>query len=162
MSKTFNRYIIILAIIVFIVRIIMSVQEDQTNNNVSSNKEEIVKEIVFEVEVYEYIQSLNISHPDIVFAQARIESGNFQSKLFLDYNNMFGMKMPNNRPTLAIGKTSTGFAIFNSWKESIIDYAIYQSYYAKNLTEEEYIDFLNKNYAEDPIYSIKIKKHINK
>ena len=114
------------------------------------------QEVAFEDSVYQYILFLNIKHPEVVFKQAKIESGNFKSKVFREYNNMFGMKMPYKRPTMAIGKTSSGFAIYDSWKDSVIDYALYQAYSAKNLSEEAYIDHLNDHYAEDSLYNSKI------
>ena len=93
--------------------------------------------------------------------KAKLESGNFQSNLFKKYNNMFGMKHPYKRPTLAIGKTESGYAIFNSWEDSIIDYAFFQVYSAKGLNKNDYILFLNKHYAEDPNYDKKIINIIN-
>ena len=60
-------------------------------------KEQIVQEISFEDSVYNYILELNIQHPEVVLRQARIESGNFKSRVFLENNNMFGMKIPYKR-----------------------------------------------------------------
>ena len=66
-------------------------------------KEQVIQEISFEDSVYNYILELNIQHPEVVLRQARIESGNFKSRIFLENNNMFGMKMPNKRPNMASG-----------------------------------------------------------
>lgn len=110
----------------------------------------------FRDSVFNYIQELNIKHPEIVFRQAQIESGNFSSKVFRENNNMFGMRVPFRRANTVIGE-NRGYAVYESWKHSVLDYALYQMYSAKNLSEEEYIKFLAKNYAEDPHYATKLK-----
>ena len=120
-------------------------------------KEQVIQEITFEDSVYNYILELNIQHPEIVLRQARIESGNFKSRIFLENNNMFGMKIPNKRPNMVSG-SNRGYAVYNSWQESIIDYALYQVYSGKNLSQEDYIKMLNNNYAEDVNYLNKLIK----
>ncbi len=120
-------------------------------------KEQIVQEISFEDSVYNYILELNIQHPEVVLRQARIESGNFKSRVFLENNNMFGMKIPNKRPNMVSG-SNMGYAVYNNWQESVIDYALYQVYSGKNLSKEDYINMLNNNYAEDVEYLNKLIK----
>ena len=63
---------------------------------------------------------MRIEHPYIVYAQAMIESNNFQSKIYRENNNMFGMKMPERRATLAIG-INKGHAVYRNWRECVID-----------------------------------------
>lgn len=120
-------------------------------------KEQIVQEISFEDSVYNYILELNIQHPEVVLRQARIESGNFKSRVFLENNNMFGMKIPNKRPNMVSG-SNRGYAVYNNWQESVIDYALYQVYSGKNLSKEDYIKMLNNSYAEDTEYLNKLIK----
>lgn len=98
------------------------------------------------------IESLNIEHPRIVFMQFREESGNGTSYLARECNNLFGMKMPSNRPTTAIGKTKSGFAIYKSIRDCIIDYALWQQAYARGLSEDEYLRFLRTTYINDKKY----------
>lgn len=160
MKKILQLAIFIIVIIIPVGSIIIHNNNIKNEREIIDEKQEIIKEISFEIELYEYIKSLNIAHPEIVLAQAKIESGNFKSSLFLQHNNLFGMKLPRKRATVATGKTPSGFAKYKSWQYSVIDYALYQTYSAKNLTEEDYIKFLNRNYAEDPIYNIKLKKLI--
>ena len=114
-------------------------------------QQQAIEQISFEDSVYTYIIELNIKHPDIVLKQAKIESGNFKSKIFIENNNMFGFKKAYKRANTQIG-VNRGHATYNSWQECIIDYALYQTYSAKNLSKEEYINFLGKHYAEDPNY----------
>ena len=120
-------------------------------------KEQIIQEISFEDSVYNYILELNIQHPEVVLRQARTESGNFKSRVFLENNNMFGMKIPSKRPNMVSG-SNRGYAVYNNWQESVIDYALYQVYSGKNLSKEDYINMLNNNYAEDTEYLNKLIK----
>ena len=114
------------------------------------------QEVAFEDSVYQYILFLNIKHPEVVFKQAKIESGNFKSKVFRENNNMFGMKIPYKRASIAGGE-NLGYAVYNTWQESIIDYALYQTYTAKGMNKEQYIQHLGASYAEDPDYKAKVK-----
>lgn len=104
------------------------------------------------------IYDLNIAHPDIVIAQAIIESGNFKSNIFKENNNLFGMKMPKYRKTTAIG-INRGHAVYKNWRESVIDYALWQGERAKYSTANQYLRRL-KSYATDANYISKIKQRI--
>jgi hypothetical protein len=104
------------------------------------------------------IYNLKIAHPDIVMAQAIIESGNFKSNIFKENNNLFGMKMPEYRKTTAIG-TNRGHAVYRNWRESVIDYALWQGKRARYSTTNQYLRRL-RSYAADPNYITKIKKRI--
>jgi len=102
----------------------------------------------------------DIKYPDIVFAQAILESGNFTSKLFKTHNNLFGMKVPSKRKTTALNKK--GYAKYDSVDDSIQDYYLFQQYVMRNkeMTRDEYIRFIGRNYAEDKNYINKINKTI--
>ena len=102
--------------------------------------------------------SLKIAHPDIVMAQAIIESGNFKSNIFKENNNLFGMKMPEYRKTTAIG-INRGHAVYRNWRESVIDYALWQGKRARYSTTNQYLRRL-RSYATDPNYIKKIKQRI--
>lgn len=117
---------------------------------------EIIEQLEFEDSVRVYINELNIAHPDIVLRQARIESGNFTSTIFKENHNMFGMRVATQRPHLSIGENK-GYAVYESWKHSIIDYALLQSWSYKKLNREEYLGRLGNTYAEDPLYIQKVK-----
>ncbi len=155
---------IILGVFLLIYLIVLSFFTFTYKRDSGGNPEEIQEvdsiEILIQDQVYDFIKEINVAHPEVVYAQAKLESGNFKSKLFIEYNNIFGMKMPERRPTIAIGVTKSGFAVYESWKHSIIDYAIYQVYSAKGLSQEKYIEFLNRVYAEDNEYDVKIKRII--
>lgn len=104
----------------------------------------------------EYIEELNIAFPEIVFAQAKLESGNFKGKMFLENHNLFGMKKPSIRSTTAKGE-QYGHAYYDSWKESVLDYALWSCRYLSHVkTKEQYLDYLANNYAEDTLYIKKL------
>ena len=108
----------------------------------------------------EYILELNIKFPHIVYAQAILESGNFKSNIFLENNNLFGMKVSKLRPTTNKGEDKN-HAFYNNWKESVQDYAFYQAAYLNKIkTEDEYFQYLKINYAENPFYVEILKKLI--
>lgn len=106
------------------------------------------------------IKDLEFPYPHIVYSQAILETGWFNSPIFRENNNLFGMKLPYTRPTLAVG-VNRNHAVYLSWRQSLIDYKIYSSLYTWNLTEEEYLTFLETTYAEDPMYRKKIESIIN-
>ncbi len=105
---------------------------------------------------------LEIQHKEIVFRQAYVESGNFKSKLFKKGNNMFGMKRASQRVTTALKKTIGGYATYQHWIHSIIDYKLWQG----ETKIKDYKTFLKKrNYAQNPNYishlkSVRINKDI--
>lgn len=103
-----------------------------------------------------FMQQIGIEHPHIVLAQMKLESGNYTSKLALENNNYFGMKQPRKRATTSVGEKN-GYASYKSWVHSVLDYALWQKEYARELTENQYLDSLAK-YAEDKNYIFKVKK----
>lgn len=109
----------------------------------------------------DYLTEVNVKFPEIVYAQAVIESGNFSSSLFLNHNNPFGMKIAKQRPTLNNGGHPI-YASYYSWQHSVLDYAYFQSRFMKAYdTQEKYLNRLSQIYAEDPTYIDKLKKVIN-
>ena len=113
--------------------------------------------------LYEQIIQKDIKFPDIVFAQAVLESGHFKSQLFLNNNNLFGMKTPKRRETTAINKGKSGYALYKSWDSSVDDYRLWQEFTLKNkedITEKEYFSLLGRVYASDKSYVETLKKVI--
>jgi len=115
-----------------------------------------------ETKLIEKITELNFKYPYIILAQAKLESGHFKSTIFLENNNMFGMKEAKLRANLAKG-TNRGHAYYETWQESVIDYALYYSSYLRSInTEGEYFEYLRQNYAEDLTYVQRLKEIIKK
>lgn len=101
-----------------------------------------------------FIEDLNLKFPHIVLAQARLETGNYESEVFIKNNNLFGMKEARVRCHTSKG-TRLGHAYYDSWEESVLDYALYQSaYFYKIKSERQYFKQLEKmNYAEADNYT---------
>lgn len=107
-------------------------------------------------EVKGILQELRIEHKEVVLTQFKEESGWGTSGLAVKYNNVMGMKESNSRPTTATGKTDTGFATYDSVRDCLIDYALWQSSFARGLSEEEYLKFLRRVYTKDGEYLYKM------
>lgn len=108
-----------------------------------------------------YILELNIRFPHIVYAQALLESGEFNSHIFKENNNLFGFKVAKLRPTTNLGE-NRGHAYYANWRECVVDYGFYSAAYLKEIrTEDEYFQYLGQNYAEDPNYVSKLKKIVS-
>lgn len=128
----------------------------------SETKSIIIKESTKENEfspkkLRAYILELNIKFPHIVYAQARLETGNFKSEIFKTNHNLFGMKVATLRPTTNKGEEN-GHAYYEGWRESVVDYAFYQAQYLSDIkTEAEYLQYLKANYAEDPNYMTQLQ-----
>jgi flagellum-specific peptidoglycan hydrolase FlgJ len=103
------------------------------------------------------IKNTKIKFPHIVYAQSILETGNWNSTIFIENNNLFGMRNSFSRATTANG-SSMGYACYNTWKDSLYDYALYQSSYTRHIkTEDDYFNHLKSSYASDPLYVNKLK-----
>lgn len=125
----------------------------QQNTILQFTPEKLAKEVI----------NQNIIHPDVVLAQAMLESGHFKSNLFKKNNNVFGMKFPRQRQTTSKGE-KYGQAYYSNWIDSVKDYKLWQQ--SRNLTslsKDEYIKKLDKIYCIPPScasnnYSSKVKQ----
>lgn len=107
------------------------------------------------------LRKSNIKYPYIVLAQAKIESGNYTSKVFKENNNLFGMKEPNVRTTTALG-TKNSHAYYLDWVSSVYDYAMFQNNRMQGVdAESEYYAKLADGYAADSTYAAVIKKTVD-
>lgn len=103
------------------------------------------------------INNMNFRFPHIVYAQCLLETGNFSSPIFIENNNLFGMREAKLRLTLSKG-TKRNHAYYNNWKDSLYDYGLYYSTYLYKITsEEDYFNYLQQYYAENPEYVSKLK-----
>ena len=122
----------------------------------------IIKEtdIFNKSQLIELLKDLNVKFTHIVMAQYIIETGHWKSKIFLENNNLFGMKEALRRVSTSKG-TQLNHAYYNHWRESVYDYAFYQCRYLGNLnTEAEYYQYLGGSYAESGNYVEVIKKTV--
>ena len=112
------------------------------DDSVKFSQDNLVKEL----------KRLNVRFPHIVLAQSILETGHWESRIYQENNNLFGMKQARARATTAKG-TQLGHAYYDDWKESVTDYALYQAAYLNKLrTEKKYLNYLDKNYAEAKNY----------
>ena len=105
------------------------------------------------------VYSMNFPYPDIVIAQAKLETGHFKSEVFKMNNNLFGMRHPLRRVTLSRG-SNLNHAVYNSWQHSLMDYAMwYNKYCSKFQTKDEVYNYLQRVYSTNKNY-IKILKQV--
>ena len=144
--------------IMFIIVTIIEAKENKKNNL----QEVIEFTPCYKDSIANFLIELKVKYPHIVLSQFIIESGNYTSKIFLENNNPFGMKLSWNRATTALG-IKNGYAYYSNLRDAIIDYAFMQSsYYRSAKTEEDYYILLQKSYAEDKEYINKVRKIANK
>ena len=99
----------------------------------------------------EALEYYEVKHPQIVYAQAILETGHFKSNVCLNYNNLFGLYDSKNKD----------YYKFNHWAESIVAYKewIQKKYQPPN----NYYVFLEEiNYASDKEYISTLKSIVNK
>jgi len=132
------------------------------------NKTEITDTLVVhgqkfsEEALVELLKDCHVKFPYIVLAQAKLESGNFTSKLFKNNNNMFGMRKARQRVTTAQGEKNE-YAYYRDWIDCVYDYAMWSTCATSGLsTENDYFNKLSERYAEDSTYVIKLKDIIKK
>jgi flagellum-specific peptidoglycan hydrolase FlgJ len=111
---------------------------------------------ITESEVYSYMKKVGIQHAEIVMCQAKLESANFTSHIFLENNNLLGMKEAKRRSTTAVG-TKNNHAYYYRWQLCVIDYLRYQRRFYDG--KEDYYEFLLRmGYAESKSYIDKLKQ----
>ena len=143
-SFSFGRYKRLLVLEDFEKEIlILNIKEEKE----SFSKDKLVSEL----------NRLNVKFPHIVMAQSILETGHWSSDIFLENNNLFGMKEARVRINTAEG-TNRNHAYYDNWRESVYDYAFYQCRYLSGLkTEEEYFFYLSSSYAEADDYVQSLK-----
>lgn len=111
--------------------------------------------------LWNFLLESNIKFPHIVMAQAEIESAKFTSEGFIKRNNLFGMRPAEIRTNFKNGRDN-GYATYETWKMSVVDYAFYQKSIIVKFnikTEEDYLTALKEaKFSESPDYSDVIKK----
>lgn len=92
------------------------------------------------------LRQYDVKFPQIVAAQALLETGYFTSRVCLENNNLFGLRRPSNG----------NYYTFNSWEESVKAYKDYVQYKYKS---GNYYLFLDRiGYAEDRAYLNKVRR----
>lgn len=92
-----------------------------------------------------------VDHPEIVYAQAVLETGWFTSSLCLNSHNLFGL----------YNSKKMRYYKFNHWAESVVAYIKFVQY--KYKPPDDYYEFLSRiGYAEDKDYIRKLRNITNK
>ena len=95
-------------------------------------------------EVKEEIIRQGLPHPEIVLAQARLESGNFKSTRAKRDHNILGIKH------------GTRYAVYARWQDCVSDY---KKRISSRYKGGDYYAFLKRiGYARDPKYIQKLKQ----
>lgn len=95
--------------------------------------------------VWDYIRNhADVQFPYIVWKQVIKETG-LTARWVWENNNLTCMRLPLNRPTFAEGEQN-GFALFNSWRDCIDDYKLFQDGFSGN-SEDDYYGYL-KTYCD--------------
>lgn len=104
---------------------------------------------------YVLLDELGCYYPDIVMAQAKIESNMGKSKIGRSHNNLFGMKNAMKRKTCRNYTTdAAGYARYYNWQLSVIDRILWDlSIFPEKPTRGEYLKKLEHVYCkEKPTY----------
>lgn len=90
------------------------------------------------------LKNQGVKFPEIVFAQAKLETGNFKADIFLVKKNLFAFR------------SKKAYITYMTWKESVTAYKKFQDKYYKG---GDYYSFLKKiGYAEDTSYLKKVRE----
>ena len=115
----------------------------------------------------ELLVLLGAPSPEIAYKQARLESGNFTSRVFKEGNNLFGMHFPRIRDSYAheymIADNGKKVAKYRSWQSSVLDLMLYFEYYESlGYDTSDYYQFLvDASYCEGSQY-VNILKSMSK
>lgn len=102
-------------------------------------------------EFFNVCDSLGIHHGNVVWAQARLESGNFQHGVYKTKHNCLGI----------YDSKKKEYSSFNNWIECVIAYRDKVQCKCKTpyCTDDEYLDWIIRmGYAADTSYRAKVEK----
>lgn len=104
-----------------------------------------------EENLYNELIAQGVDFPEIVTAQAILETGHFKSYACLQQNNLFGLR--NNKGN---------YMSFPHWTDAVAAYKKYIQRYNHPVPEDYYAYLQELGYAEDPQYIDKLKQIVNK
>lgn len=126
----------------------IAIQEEVTSHFMIRQDSVDLHTLDLSKENFEYVCLMyNIKHPEIVYAQAQLESGYFTSKVFRTKNNFLGL----------YNSKIHDYYAFDHWTDCLLTYKAYvQNKWDGN---GDYYQFLiDLPYAMDPNYIFKIKR----
>ena len=147
-------FIIALLVVAFLI----NVYSDNKKENTIIEKEDSVSVqwrqnhfLLSEENLYNELVAQGVDFPEIVTAQALLETGHFKSYACLQQNNLFGLR--DNKGT---------YMSFPHWTDAVAAYKKYIQRYNHPVPEDYYAYLQELGYAEDPQYIDKLKQIVNK
>lgn len=120
------------------------IQIHVVKDTVKVEKPKVAKLTLNEKNLKAEIAKHNIPHPEIVLAQAKLETGHFKSSVCKKHNNLFGLRKGNK------------YRHYDHWTESVV---AYKKLISSRYNGGCYYAFLNRiGYAGDPKYTNRIKE----
>ena len=142
--------------LILILSMICSIQvtnSTPTLNYAVKDNVELTKE-----NVWKFINTLPIQHPSIVYKKIMLETAHLKSKIAINNNNLCGMKRSKVRPNIQLGERY-GHAVYDDWRDSIVDYLLWQQYCIKRkLSEEEFYAYISRTYSTNKQYVNTLKR----
>ena len=159
-QKIFNVLISLIVGVLVVVQVLPYLKEDEPPeikvvHVVSKEQPDFFSKSPQEglMEALEYYE---VKHPQIVYAQAVLETGHFKSDLCLNSNNLFGL----------YNSKKHRYYTFDHWKDCVIAYKEMVQYKYKGDNDKppnDYYKFLSDiGYAEDAQYIQKLKDIVNR
>ena len=155
-QKVFNILISLIVGVLGVVQVLPYLKEDEPPEikvvHVASEKQPDFFSKSPQEGLMEALEYYEVKHPQIVYAQAVLETGHFKSDLCLNDNNLFGL----------YNSKEQKYYTFNHWANSVEAYVRMVQYKYKGEKEEppnSYYRFLQDiEYAKDVLYISKLKK----
>lgn len=160
MIKDIKDILIVIAVMLLIGVVLYKVDKCNNTSNFSKIEQVIstdTTKALSDSTLYQELINHNIKYPEVVLAQAKLESGNYTSGVYRKTNNLFGMGIPERRSTCSTGSFK-GKAIYTDWQSSVKDYKRWQQCCFKDGTIVQYYELLSNRYAEDTLYAAKVKQ----
>jgi hypothetical protein len=107
--------------------------------------------LLSEENLYNELVAQGVDFPEIVTAQAILETGHFKSYACLQQNNLFGLR-----------DSKGTYMSFPHWTDAVAAYKKYIQRYNHPVPEDYYAYLQELGYAEDPQYIDKLKQIVNK
>lgn len=137
--------------------ILFTVQHYAIKETIEEKQEEKVTSVKWRTEhfklsdenLYNELIAQGVDFPEIVLAQAKLETGHYKSAVCKEYNNLFGLR---NR--------DGSYMRFSHWTDAVTAYKRYIQRWDKK--PPNYYIYLDKlGYAEERIYIQKVKELVN-